>query len=135
MKKTILKTILFLLSLNLLAQSPANLEDIPKVIVTANGIEEGNNKVTKEQLLNAHRLTAYSKLEKYYVMSYNVTFTNKLGEFSRKIKRDRFNEYVKDAITNTPKNGTIIFSNIKIAKPGDMKRITIPEPLIYKIIE
>ena len=46
MKKIILNTILFLLSLNLLAQSPAYPKDTPKVNITAKGIEKGNNKVT-----------------------------------------------------------------------------------------
>lgn len=136
MKKTILKTILFLLSLNLLAQSPANLEDIPKVIVNAKGIKEGNNKVTREQLLESKILTAQSKLDsKILIISYDVTFSNEQGTFTRRNKGAFFNEFTINAIKKIKKGGIIVFSKIAIKKTGDIKNITIPESLIYKIIE
>ncbi|MAW31305.1 MAG: hypothetical protein CMD15_05355 [Flavobacteriales bacterium] len=114
MKKTILNTILFLLSLNLLAQSPAYVDDISKVIVTAYGIEESNYKVTRDLLLNAQGLTAHSKQGSYKVLSYEVIFFNSQGMVTYSNKGNKFNETTKKAIKNTRKDGLITFANIKV---------------------
>ncbi len=136
MKKTILNTILFLLSLNLLAQSPAYPKDAPKVIITANGIEKSNNKVTKEQLIKAQELIVHSKLRKYEILSFDVNYSNKEGTFTRKNNSSIFNETIIDAIKSLETGEIIIFFNIKVKeKKAELKTTTISEPLIYKIIE
>ena len=111
MKKIVLNIILFLLSLNLLAQSPAYPKDIPKVIITANGIENGNNKVTKEQLLKAQELIVQSKLSKYEIIGFDVNYSNREGTFNRKNNSSIFNETIINAIKSVETGGIIIFIN------------------------
>ena len=136
MKKTIFNTILFLLSLNLLAQSPAYPKNTPKVIITANGIEKGNNKVTKEQLLKAQELIVQSKLRKYEILSFDINYSNSEGTFTRKNNAGTFNETIINAIKSVETGEIIIFNNIKVKESkAESKTITISEPLIYKIIE
>ena len=136
MKKIILNIILSLLSLNLLAQSPAYPKDTPKVIITANGIEKGNNKVTKEKLLNAQELVIKSKLSKYEILGFDVNYSNREGTFIRKNNASLFNETTINAIKSVEIGGIIIFNNIQVKETkAESKTITISEPLIYKIIE
>lgn len=136
MKKIILNTILFLLSLNLLAQSPAYPKDTPKVNITAKGIEKGNIKVTKEQLLKAQELIVKSKLSKYEILGFDVNYSNREGTFIRKNNASLFNETTINAIKSVEIGGIIIFNNIQVKETkAESKTITISEPLIYKIIE
>ena len=136
MKKIILNTILFLLSLNLLAQSPAYPKDTPKVNITAKGIEKGNIKVTKEQLLKAQELIVKSKLSKYEILGFDVNYSNREGTFIRKNNASLFNETTINAIKSVEIGGIIIFNNIQVKETkAESKTITISEPLVYKIIE
>lgn len=136
MKKIILNIILSLLSLNLLAQSPAYPKDTPKVNITAKGIEKGNIKVTKEQLLKAQELIIKSKLSKYEILGFDVNYSNREGTFIRKNNASLFNETTINAIKSVEIGGIIIFNNIQVKETkAESKTITISEPLIYKIIE
>ena len=116
--------------------------DVPKPRPTAKNIPYEKNNVSRGQLLDAQAMVAFmgddfyfdSKEVSFRVISYDVTFTNTEGTFTRENKGALFNETAKSAIRNTANDGMITISNIKVKRKLDGAPIeSLPESKSYTI--
>ena len=114
-------------------------KEVPEPNPKAAGIPDNKKVVSKGELRAAQMLIAEMKdfyfdrnAVSYRVVSYDITYTNTQGQFTKQIKGAKFDDQVLQAINNTRVGNSITFSNIVVKRPGVPKR-DLPYAKIYTI--